>query len=54
MTPTNAPDSYRPDAAARRSIAFLNWAHAIDHFVLLIYPTVVIGLEVIYQRPTAS
>ncbi|HEY7998223.1 MAG TPA: MFS transporter [Pseudolabrys sp.] len=37
--------------ARRRSIAFLNWAHAIDHFVLLIYPTVVIGLEVIYQRP---
>jgi MFS family permease len=42
---------YRPDAAARRSIAFLNWAHGIDHFVLLIYPTVVIGLEVVYQRP---
>ena len=39
------------DPATRRSIAFLNWAHAIDHFVLLIYPTVVIGLEVIYQRP---
>jgi MFS family permease len=39
------------DAGRRRSIAFLNWAHAIDHFVLLIYPTVVIGLEVIYQRP---
>jgi MFS family permease len=38
-------------AAKRLSIAFLNWAHAIDHFVLLIYPTVVIGLEVIYQRP---
>ena len=38
------------DAARRRSIAFLNWAHAIDHFVLLIYPTVVIGLETIYQR----
>jgi MFS family permease len=51
MTPTNAPDSYRPDAAARRSIAFLNWAHGIDHFVLLIYPTVVIGLEVVYRRP---
>jgi MFS family permease len=34
----------------RQSIAFLNWAHAIDHFVLLIYPTVVIGLEVVYQR----
>ena len=38
-------------AARRRSIAFLNWAHALDHFVLLIYPTVVIGLEVVYQRP---
>src|SRR4051794_6434550 len=38
-------------AENRRSIAFLNWAHTIDHFVLLIYPTVVIGLEVIYQRP---
>src|SRR5690242_14802228 len=39
------------DAAKRTSIAFLNWAHTIDHFVLLIYPTVVIGLEVVYQRP---
>jgi MFS family permease len=38
------------DLARRRSIAFLNWAHALDHFVLLIYPTVVIGLEVVYQR----
>src|SRR3974390_3602565 len=35
--------------ARRRSIAFLNWAHAIDHFVLLIYPTVVIGLEAVDQ-----
>jgi MFS family permease len=43
--------SYVPDAAARRSIAFLNLAHGIDHFVLLIYPTVVIGLEAIYGRP---
>src|SRR5690348_15487689 len=34
----------------RRSIAFLNWAHAIDHFLLLIYPPVVIGLQVVYQR----
>ncbi len=33
------------------AIRFLNWAHALDHFVLLIYPTVVIGLEVVYQRP---
>ena len=39
------------DAATRRSIAFLNLAHGLDHFVLLIYPTVVIGLEVVYGRP---
>ncbi|MBI4275415.1 MAG: MFS transporter [Rhizobiales bacterium] len=32
-------------------MAFLNWAHAVDHFVLLIFPTVVIGLEVVYGRP---
>src|SRR6202008_1627400 len=38
------------DRARQRSIAFLNWAHALDHFVLLIYPTVVIGLQVVYQR----
>lgn len=34
----------------RRSIGFLNWAHAMDHYVLLIYPTVVIGLEAVYAR----
>ena len=43
--------SHSLETARRRSIAFLNWAHAIDHFVLLIYPTVVIGLEVVYGRP---
>ena len=39
------------EAAKRRSIVFLNWAHALDHFVLLIYPTVVIGLVAVYGRP---
>ncbi len=44
--------SYPPaDGQKRLQIAFLNWAHAIDHFVLGIYPTVVIGLEVVYRRP---
>ncbi|HVZ50399.1 MAG TPA: MFS transporter [Pseudolabrys sp.] len=43
--------AYVPDAAARRSIAFLNLAHGIDHFVLLIYPTVVIGLQAVFGRP---
>src|SRR5512135_614027 len=51
MNPTTMPAPANDDTARRRSIAFLNWAHAIDHFVLLIYPTVVIGLEVVYQRP---
>jgi MFS family permease len=39
------------DAATRREITFLNIAHGLDHFVLLIYPTVVIGLGVVYGRP---
>jgi MFS family permease len=38
-------------AEKRRSIAFLNLAHAIDHFVLLIFPSVVIGLEAVFGRP---
>lgn len=43
------------EATARRlSIGFLNWAHALDHFVMLIFPTVVIGLEAIYGRPYAE
>src|ERR1700744_2034707 len=29
----------------RTAIGFMNWAHAIDHFVILIYPTVVIQLQ---------
>jgi len=46
------------DAAAisrrRLAIGFMNWAHALDHFVILIYPTVVIELAVIYGRTYAS
>jgi MFS family permease len=34
----------------RISIGFLNFAHAADHYVLLIYPTVVIGLEAVYAK----
>src|SRR5215468_6878192 len=43
-----------PEVAKLRSIAFLNFAHAIDHFVLLIFPTIVIGLEVVFHRPYAE
>ncbi|HMA55632.1 MAG TPA: MFS transporter [Pseudolabrys sp.] len=50
MSATSQASHNDDEAARRRSIAFLNWAHAIDHFVLLIYPTIVIGLEVVYQR----
>lgn len=51
LMPTSVTASPEVVAGRRRAIGFLNWAHAIDHFVLLIYPTVVIGLEVIYGRP---
>ena len=50
MNPTTLAPSTE-DTARRRSIAFLNWAHTVDHFVLLIYPTVVIGLVSVYGRP---
>jgi len=34
----------------RVSIGFLNWAHGLDHFVMLVYPTVVIELQAVYGR----
>ncbi len=40
-----------PAAALSRrrvSIGFMNTAHALDHFVILIYPTLVIELEAVY------
>jgi MFS family permease len=33
-----------PDALSRRTILFVNVAHALDHFVLLVYPTAVIAM----------
>ena len=41
-------------AARRRSIGFINWAHALDHYVMLIFPTVVLGLEAVYDRSYAE
>jgi predicted MFS family arabinose efflux permease len=35
----------------RLSIGFLNFAHGLDHYVMLIFPTVVISLEAFYGRP---
>jgi MFS family permease len=52
MASSMAPDNAEKDRL--RSIAFLNVAHGLDHFVLLIYPTVVIGLDVVYHRTYAD
>ncbi|MFN3659541.1 MAG: MFS transporter [Pseudolabrys sp.] len=48
MSQTTA--SSAAETARRRSIGFLNWAHFLDHYVILIFPTVVIGLEAVYGR----
>jgi MFS family permease len=42
------------ESAAKLSIGFINWAHAIDHYVMLIFPTVVIGLELIFGKSYAE
>lgn len=41
---------YATDRDRRRAVAFLNWSHLLDHYVILIFPTVVIGLEAVYGR----
>ena len=45
---THLPDDRAAERSRRLSIGFLNWAHALDHFVILIYPTVVLELEAVY------
>jgi MFS family permease len=47
-------DSASSERSRRLVVGFLNWAHALDHFVILIYPTVVIELSVVYGRSYAS
>jgi MFS family permease len=43
------------DRSHRRvAIGFMNLAHGLDHFVILIYPTVVIELQVAYGESYAS
>jgi MFS family permease len=39
---------------ARRQVGFINAAHFLDHYVLLIFPTVVIGLEIELGRSYAE
>lgn len=46
MTNTALSDETR----RRRSLRFLNFGHFLDHYVILVFPTVVIGLEALYGR----
>src|SRR6476659_7782585 len=49
MTSLSGSESFAAtDHQRRLSIGFINWAHAIDHYVMLIFPTVVLGLQVVY------
>ncbi len=51
VSTTDLPTAPIAEFSRRRiAIGFMNWAHALDHFVILIYPTVVIELEVVYGR----
>jgi MFS family permease len=38
----------------RTSIGFINWGHALDHYVMLIFPTVVISLQAASGRSYAE
>src|ERR1700691_4781704 len=45
----------RSEQSRRRlAIGFMNLAHGLDHFVILIYPTVVIELQVAYGESYES
>src|SRR5882724_5509453 len=42
------------DRARKLSIGFINWAHALDHYVMLILATAVIELAIVYGRSYAE
>src|SRR2546429_8744720 len=47
---TNVATTEAADAQRRRlSIGFINWAHALDHYVMLILATAVIELALVYD-----
>jgi MFS family permease len=43
--------TFGDETRRRLTIGFNNLAHGVDHYVMLIFPTVVIGLEAVYGRP---
>jgi MFS family permease len=55
VSTASPPSAAATELAQRRlSIGFMNWAHALDHFVILIYPTVVIELQAVYGESYAT
>src|SRR6516165_8237777 len=55
VSTASPPSAAATELAQRRlSIGFVNWAHALDHFVILIYPTVVIELQAVYGESYAT
>ena len=53
-TDIDLPDARSAETSRRLVVGFLNWAHALDHYVMLIYPTVVIELAAVYGRSYAT
>jgi MFS family permease len=53
-TAAEMPHQHAAESTRRLVVGFLNWAHALDHFVILIYPTVVLELAVVYGRSYAT
>jgi MFS family permease len=53
MSHSRAP-TVDEDRRRRLSIGFNNFAHAVDHYVMLIFPTVVISLMAVYGRTYAE
>ncbi len=37
--------------ARSRVISFINFGHLIDHLVMLIFPTAVLGMQADFDRP---
>lgn len=50
----NAEVARANERSRKITIGFNNFAHAVDHYVMLIFPTVVLGLEAVYGRSYAE
>src|SRR5260370_36320687 len=54
LSPSTEPSADAAERSRRLSIGFINWAHAIDHYVMLIIATVVIELTTVYGKSYAE